>query len=205
MVTIRADSDDTGVPPVAAFFAGVVVAAAVGYGAFHERPELFCPAPPPTPELVCPDVQCPPCLAAAQPTPVTPAPPEPPPMPAPTRGDITGPAIVNVWLERCRDCMPAFSAWRDLKENGQLPSGAPIYNVVYGSQTATLNDFAARYGVADNISFDAGDRYVQPLGIGTFTTLVLDSRGQILAQIRPTDADFVRQLSAAWGAANAMR
>ncbi len=33
MVTIRADSDDTGVPPVAAFFGGGVVAAAVGYGA----------------------------------------------------------------------------------------------------------------------------------------------------------------------------
>ena len=47
-------------------------------------------------------------------------------MPPPQR------SVVNVWLQGCSDCMPAFDAMAELQSEGGLNVGGPIINVAYG-------------------------------------------------------------------------
>ncbi|MBX3193007.1 MAG: AgmX/PglI C-terminal domain-containing protein [Labilithrix sp.] len=98
-------------------------------------------------------------------------------LPAPT------PAVIHVWLQGCADCMPAFEALRDLEASGGLGVTVPIINVSYGAADPV---WAGRYRVRENLVFDhGGQNVVRPLGIGTFTTLVIDETGAILHRDRP--------------------
>ncbi len=107
---------------------------------------------------------------------------------------IIGPAIVNVWAERCTTCLPAFERWKQLYEGGQLPN-APVYNVVDGLRRSDTAVFARRYRADDRLSFDpAGERYAFPNGITTFRTLVIDDRGDIVAQLNPVSPGFLEAL-----------
>jgi hypothetical protein len=98
-------------------------------------------------------------------------------MPPPTR------SVVNVWLQGCSDCMPAFNAMAQLQSEGGLSVDGPIINVAYGEADP---EWARRYGVANNLVFDPGGvSVVTPLGIGTFTTLVVEPDGTIVHRDRP--------------------
>ena len=84
--------------------------------------------------------------------------------------------VVNVWLQACPDCMPRFNAARDFVQSGQSwPT--PIANVAYGRGDPA---WAARYGVDQGLVIDRGSAIVNPLGIRTFTTLVVDRDGKIV-------------------------
>ena len=101
------------------------------------------------------------------------------------------PVVMNVWLENCADCMGAFAAWKSLRSSGAFPADVDVVNVAYGSAS---QDFAQRYSVNENVVFDAGNTVVQPLGIGTFTTFVVDERGFLRFRARPTDPGFADRL-----------
>jgi hypothetical protein len=104
-------------------------------------------------------------------------------------------SIVHVWLQGCQDCMPAFEAMRRLQDEGGLGVDVPIYNVAYGEADPT---WARRYGVDSNLVYDAGGAsVVRPLGIETFTTLVVDKGGTILLRDRPDRPGFRARLRAA--------
>lgn len=104
-------------------------------------------------------------------------------------------AVVNVWLQGCADCMPAFDAMRQLEDEGGLGVDVPVYNVAYGEADPT---WAMRYGVHTNLVFDPGGAsVVRPLGIGTFTTLVIDSQGTILHRDRPDRPGYRARVRAA--------
>lgn len=112
---------------------------------------------------------------------------------------VAGPAIVNVWLEGCHDCLPTFAAWATFVDGGGVPDGAVVVNVAYGSAQPTTAAFAATHRVAQGLTFDAGDRVVRPLGIGTFTTLVVDAQHRVVWRGRAVDAGFADGLRGAWG------
>ncbi len=104
-------------------------------------------------------------------------------------------AVVNVWLQGCADCMPAFEAMRRLEDEGGLGVAVPVYNIAYGEADPT---WALRYGVHTNLVFDpGGTSVVRPLGIGTFTTLVIDSHGTILLRDRPDRPGYRARVRAA--------
>lgn len=110
-------------------------------------------------------------------------------MPPPVR------SVVNVWLQGCTDCMPAFNAMAQLQSEGGLNVHAPIINVAYGEADQT---WARRYGVATNLVFDPGGlSVVKPLGIGTFTTLVIEPDGTIIHRDRPDSPGYVERVRAA--------
>ena len=105
--------------------------------------------------------------------------------------------IVHVWLQGCADCMPAFEAMKQNQAEGGLKLGTPIINVAYGEADAA---WAARYGVRDNLVMDSdGSAIVSPLGIGTFTTLVVDRHGAVLHRDRPDRAGYTSRLRAVLG------
>ena len=109
-------------------------------------------------------------------------------------------SIIHVWLQGCQDCMPAFEAMRDVEDRGGLGVKVPIINVAYGEADPT---WAARYRVDSNLVFDIGGAtVVKPLGIGTFTTLVVDSNGSILHRDRPDRPGYRDRVRAAVGAEN---
>lgn len=109
-------------------------------------------------------------------------------------------AVVNVWLQGCGDCMPAFDAMSTLKQEGGLGTDAVIINVAYGEADLT---WAQRYGVADNLVFDPGGvNVVKPLGIGTFTTLVVEPDGSIIHRDRPDRRGFAARMRVALGGKN---
>ena len=109
-------------------------------------------------------------------------------------------SVVHVWLQGCADCMPAFEAMRELESSGGLGVRVPIINVAYGEAETT---WARRYGVDHNLVFDPGGaNVVKPLGIGTFTTLVIDGDGTILHRDRPDRAGYRDRVRAAVGNAN---
>lgn len=84
--------------------------------------------------------------------------------------------VVNVWLQACPDCMPRFNAARKLIESGESwPQ--PIVNVAYRRADP---GWAKRYGVDEGLVIDSGQAVVNPLGIGTFTTLVVDREGRVV-------------------------
>lgn len=105
------------------------------------------------------------------------------------------PVIVHVWLQGCADCMPKFEALRRMRAEGrQLP--LPVVNVAYGQADP---DWAARYAVEERLVFDRGPALVNPLGIGTLTTLVLDARGVVRLRCYPDEPDYLDQLDAIAG------
>jgi hypothetical protein len=104
-------------------------------------------------------------------------------------------SIVHVWLQGCADCMPAFEAARALEEGGGLQLGARVVNVAYGKADPS---WAARYGVRQNLVYDHGGKaVVQPLGISSFTTLVMDAEGHVLHRDRPDKPGYAERLRAA--------
>lgn len=104
-------------------------------------------------------------------------------------------SIVHVWLQGCQDCMPAFEAMRRLEDEGGLGVDVPIYNIAYGEADPT---WAMRYGVRKNLAYDVGGlSVVRPLGIGTFTTLVVDKGGTILLRDRPDRPGYRARVRAA--------
>jgi len=114
----------------------------------------------------------------------------------PVRVPPNEPVLINVWLEGCRDCMPAFEAWRAINGERRLRPDIPIINVAYGS--ASLS-FAEAYGLRSRLVFDrGGSAVVGPLGIGTFTTLIVDSAGNVRMRDRPDAPGFVDRVNAAF-------
>lgn len=116
-------------------------------------------------------------------------------------GTITLPpvrrTVVNVWLQGCSDCMPAFDAMAALEREGGLGADVPLVNVAYGEADVT---WAERYGVAKNLVFDpGGSQVVRPLGIGTFTTLVVEPDGSIIHRDRPDRAGYASRVRTALG------
>jgi hypothetical protein len=104
-------------------------------------------------------------------------------------------SIVNVWLQGCSDCMPAFEAMAALEREGGFGFDAPIINVAYGEADVT---WAQRYGVAKGLVFDpGGGKVVKPLGIGTFTTLVVEPDGSIIHRDRPDRPGYAARVRAA--------
>ena len=90
------------------------------------------------------------------------------------------PTVVNVWLQGCADCMPAFDAYRDLQGGMGV---FPVVNVAYGQ--ADL-EWARRYRVDQNLVIDPdGAAIVKPLGVGSFTTMVVDTTGSVVLTDRP--------------------
>jgi hypothetical protein len=111
-----------------------------------------------------------------------------------------GRSVIHVWLQGCADCMPAFEAMRVLDSAGGLRVRVPVVNVAYGEADVT---WATRYGVSHNLVFDQGGAsVVKPLGIGSFTTLVVDTDGTILLRDRPDRAGYLARVRAAVGAEN---
>ena len=110
-------------------------------------------------------------------------------MPPPQR------SVVNVWLQGCSDCMPAFDAMAELQSEGGLNVHGPIINVAYGEAD---QGWARRYGVANNLVFDpGGTSLVKPLGIGTFTTLVVEPDGAIIHRDRPDRPGYAARVQSA--------
>ena len=110
-------------------------------------------------------------------------------MPPPAR------SVVNVWLQGCQDCMPAFEAMAKLQREHALNVPSPIINVAYGEADVTWAD---RYGVATNLVFDPGGAsVVKPLGIGTFTTLVVEPDGTIIHRDRPDRPGYATRVRSA--------
>ncbi|HSO40028.1 MAG TPA: AgmX/PglI C-terminal domain-containing protein [Labilithrix sp.] len=104
-------------------------------------------------------------------------------------------AIVHVWLQGCQDCMPAFEAMRRLEDEGGLGVSVPVYNIAYGEADPT---WAMRYGVRTNLAYDVGgSSVVRPLGIATFTTLVVDKNGSVLLRDRPDRPGYRARVRAA--------
>ncbi len=95
------------------------------------------------------------------------------------------PVVVNVWLQGCADCMQAFEAARAIDARGGYRD-LDVVNVAYGSADPT---WAKSYGVDSRLVFDEGGaKIVKPLGIGTFTTLVVDAKGIVRLVDRPDRA-----------------
>lgn len=108
-----------------------------------------------------------------------------------------GPSIVHVWLQGCADCMPAFEAIGRLNAGGtKWP--APVVNVAFGSADPA---WAKQYGLDQRLVFDPGDAVVRRLGIGTFTTLVLDVHGNVRHTDHPQDEGYLDRVRAAVAAA----
>jgi hypothetical protein len=89
------------------------------------------------------------------------------PLPPPT------PTVLQIWLQGCADCMPKFEAVQRVYKSGAL-AGVPIVNIAFGKADPA---WATKYGVADRLVIDQGSAIVQPLGIGTFTTIVMYPNG----------------------------
>ena len=123
-------------------------------------------------------------------------------LPSPTGEQVTiaGPAVVNVWLQGCADCMPAFQANKQLMQAGGYGSDVALYNVAYGRADAS---WAQSFLVDTHLVFDDGGAVVQPLGIGTFTTLVVDAAGGVTVIGSPVAADHKQRVLTALAAARA--
>lgn len=114
---------------------------------------------------------------------------------------IPGPnaMVVNVWLQACADCMPRFNAARDMVQSGESwPT--PTVNVAFGRADP---NWAARYGVDDGLVIDRGSAVVNPLGIRTFTTLVVDRDGQVVHTDYVDRPGFLARVEAALAQADA--
>jgi hypothetical protein len=113
-------------------------------------------------------------------------------------GDLTlplaEPFILNVWLERCSDCMPHFDAWRSMVDGGEIFAQLPVVNVAYGRADVA---WAASYAVEEGLAFDPGAGLVKPMGISKFTTLVVRPDGSVAFRGHPAQPGFARALATA--------
>jgi hypothetical protein len=106
--------------------------------------------------------------------------------PAPTGATLKGPdghtevlppstpTVLQVWLQGCRDCMPKFENARRAWSSGEL-AGVPIVNVAYGRVDLA---WAKKWGVNQRLVVDKGSVLVKPLGIGTFSPIVMFPNGR---------------------------
>ncbi len=117
-----------------------------------------------------------------------------PPQPAGTTVP-DGPIVVHVWLQGCADCMTAFEAMRSISSQGGL--GVPQVNVAYGSADAA---WAKSYGVDERLVVDPGNSVVTPLGISSFTTLVLDADHVVRLVERPDRPGYLFRIQGAYRA-----
>jgi hypothetical protein len=99
--------------------------------------------------------------------------------------------LVNVWLEGCADCMPAFEAWKQLVADEKLPPGIPIANVAY---VRASEPYARKYRVLEGLVVDDGSNVVRPLGISRFTTLVVAPDGRVCHQDSPDRPGYLERL-----------
>lgn len=160
---------------------GLVVGLAVGLGG-AVLVRVGAPSPPPVVD------ESPPALVPASGVPAR----EPPPT---LDGRVSLPGVVNVWLESCADCMPAFKAWREIERAGAL-AGVLLTNVAYGQASP---QFVEAYRVHQNLIVDAdGELMVKRFGIGSFTTLVLDRHGHEVLRDRPERQGYPARVNAAW-------
>jgi hypothetical protein len=104
------------------------------------------------------------------------------------------PVLVNVWLQNCADCRPAFAAWRALVDEHKLPEHMTVYNVAYGTAD---EGYAKEWRVNEKLLFDPGPGLVQPLGISSFTTLVLDRHGRVRLRDRPDAPGYAERVTGA--------
>lgn len=161
----------------------------LGVLVYLNRDAILARLAPPEPEAPPAPVFAPPPLTTAKRIPHV-------RLPGPEREvslPLDRPFLMNVWLERCPDCMPSFRAWRDLAEAGSLPE-LPIVNVAFGRADPA---WASQHRVDQTLAFDAGDRLVRPLGISRFTTLLVDASGEVLFVGDPKEPAFLEQLHAA--------
>lgn len=108
---------------------------------------------------------------------------------------MKSPAVVHVWLQGCSDCMPAFDAMFALDKTGGLNVDVPVVNVAYGDAD---EKWAKDHGVAKNLVIDrTGGAIVRPLGIGTFTTLVVDTDGYVRHVDRPDRVGYAARIQRA--------
>jgi len=106
--------------------------------------------------------------------------------------------VLNVWLERCADCMPKFEAWRALAKARRLPN-LPIVNVSAFKQADP--GWAESYFVDEHLVWDDGQALRRPLGLNQFTTFVVRGDGLILFRGHPDQPGFGEALDKAAGAA----
>jgi hypothetical protein len=106
-----------------------------------------------------------------------------------------GPLVVHVWLQGCADCMTAFEAMRSISAQGGL--GVPQVNVAYGSADGA---WAKSYGVDERLVVDTGNTVVTPLGISSFTTLVLDADHVVRLVDRPDRPGYLFRIQGAYHA-----
>jgi hypothetical protein len=105
--------------------------------------------------------------------------------------------VVHIWLQGCADCMPAFDALAALRRGGTFELSAPVVNVAYGEAPLA---WATAHGVEQRLVFDpGGSRVVGPLGISSFTTIVLDARGDVLLIDRPDRSGYAERVTQALG------
>ena len=90
---------------------------------------------------------------------------------------LSQPFILNIWLERCADCLPKFNAWRDASRAGKIPT-APIVNV--SAYRGADEGWAENYRVDEQLVWDDGKALVRPLGVRSFTTFVVRPDGVIV-------------------------
>jgi len=106
-----------------------------------------------------------------------------------------GPLVVHVWLQGCADCMTAFEGMRSISAQGGM--GVPQVNVAYGSADGA---WAKSYGVDERLVVDTGNTVVTPLGISSFTTLVLDAEHVVRLVDRPDQPGYLFRIQGAYRA-----
>lgn len=113
---------------------------------------------------------------------------------APARLLGRGPWVVNVWLQGCDDCTPAFEAAAALDREGAW-SRWPTVNVAYIRADPA---WAAAHGVGHNLITDAdGTGMVLPYGVSTFTTLVIGPDLREVLRDRPDRPGFAARVDEA--------
>ncbi len=100
---------------------------------------------------------------------------------------LSQPFILNIWLERCADCMPMFEAWKALSAAGAIPK-APIVNV--SAFRPADEGWAENYRVDEQLVWDAGGTLVRPLGVRRFTTFIVRPDGSIAFRGHPDQPGF---------------
>lgn len=106
-------------------------------------------------------------------------------------------SVVHVWRQDCADCAPAFEAAERLGV-GRGRWGVPVHNVAFGP--FDLETARAR-GLDEGLVQDPGTGIVRPLGIGTFTTLVVDADGFVQHRDQPQGEGYVGRVERAITAA----
>jgi hypothetical protein len=107
---------------------------------------------------------------------------------------LAQPFILNVWLERCADCMPVFDAWNRLAEANQVPK-VQVVNV--SAYKPADEGWAERYRVDDRLVWDRGPALIAPLGISRFTTFVVRPDGTITFRGHADQKGFAEALERA--------